>query len=168
MNNQKLIPLPTSIFFLIAILILLLDQITKIGVRSSIKQGTSLEIIPNILFFSHTTNTGASFSLFTSFSSILTIIALVVVIAIILFHKKIPDNYKLPFALILGGTLGNLTDRLIFGTVTDFIDFRVWPIFNGADSAITIAAILLIIISWKEEREEKKEEKAISEHPSNA
>jgi signal peptidase II len=166
MTNAKSITLPTSIFFLIAILIFLIDQITKIMVRSSIKQGTSLKIIPNILYFSHTTNTGASFSLFTSFSTILTIIAILVVIAMIIFYKKIPDNYKLPFALILGGTLGNLTDRLIFGTVTDFIDFRVWPIFNGADSAITIAAILLIIISWKEERGEK--EKKITRYPSNA
>ena len=78
-------------------------------------------------------------------------IAIIVVISIIVFHKKIPDSYKLPFALILGGTLGNLTDRLLFGTVTDFIDVRIWPIFNGADSAITVAAILLIIIVWKEE-----------------
>src|SRR3989338_3018850 len=155
MNTKNTRTLPTSIFFLIALLIFLLDQITKSIVRNYIKLGTSLEVIPNILSFTHTTNTGASFSLFTNFSVVLTIIAIIVVLAIIIFHRKIPDSYKLPFALILGGTLGNLTDRLLFGTVTDFIDVKVWPIFNGADSAITVAAILLIIIAWKEDKEEK-------------
>ena len=153
MNNAKSISLPTSIFFLIAILIFLIDQITKSLIREYIKLGTSLEIIPNLLYFTHTINTGASFSLFTNFSLLLTIIAIVVVLAITVFHRKIPHNYKFPFVLILGGTLGNLTDRLFFGTVTDFIDFRIWPIFNAADSAITVAAILLIMIAWKEERD---------------
>lgn len=149
---KKTITLPTTIFFLTAVLVFLVDQITKILVRENITMSTSIELIPKILYFTHTTNTGASFSLLTDFSLLLTIVAIIVVIAIILFYRKIPENYKLPFALILGGTLGNLTDRLLFGTVTDFIDFRVWPIFNVADSMITIAAILLVIIVWREER----------------
>jgi signal peptidase II len=61
------------------------------------------------------------------------------------YYKKIPDN-KLNntiIALILAGTIGNLIDRLIFGYVIDFIDFQIWPVFNIADSCLTIAAILL-------------------------
>ena len=149
--DKKTIPfisLPTTIFFLIAVMVVLLDQITKYFVREKIHIGTSLIIIPNILYFTHTTNTGASFSLLTNFSFFLTIIAIVVVVGTIFFYKKIPDKYRLASALILGGTAGNLFDRLLFGRVTDFIDFRIWPIFNIADSSITVAAILLLIISF--------------------
>lgn len=51
--------------------------------------------------------------------------------------------------LLLGGTIGNLIDRIFHGAVTDFIDLRIWPVFNIADSAVTISIILLIIILWK-------------------
>ncbi|MBI5003008.1 signal peptidase II [Candidatus Woesearchaeota archaeon] len=144
--------LPTSMFFLISVLIFLLDQITKILIRTQIKEGTSIEIIPNILYFTHATNTGASFSMLTNYSFLLTIIAVLVIIGIFIFYKKIPLQYRIAAALILGGTAGNLIDRLQYGTVTDFINVQIWPIFNVADSAITVAAILLIIIVWKEEK----------------
>jgi signal peptidase II len=79
-------------------------------------------------------------------------IAGAVAAGIIVWYKQIPKNYLLPAALILAGTLGNLIDRILQGHVTDFIDVRIWPVFNVADSAITIAAIMLIIIVWKEEK----------------
>lgn len=154
--------LPTSIFFLISIGVVLLDQITKILVRTQIREGTSIEIIPKILYFTHATNTGASFSMLTNYSLLLTIIAILVIIGIILFYKKIPQNYRTAAALILGGTAGNIIDRLQYGTVTDFINVQIWPIFNVADSAITLAAILLIVIVWKEEKEEKYQNKNIA------
>lgn len=151
---MKKYTLPTSIFFLLTIFIILLDQSTKILIRTQIKEGTSFTIIPKMLYFTHATNTGASFSLLTNYSFFLTIIAILVIMGIILFYKNIPQNYRTAAALILGGTAGNLIDRLQYGSVTDFIDVRIWPIFNVADSAITIAAILLIVIVWKEEKEE--------------
>ncbi len=149
--------LPTSMFFLISILIILLDQITKILVRTEIKEGTSVVIIPKILYFTHATNTGASFSMLTNYSFLLTIIAILVIIGMCVFYKKIPVQYRTAAALILGGAVGNLIDRFQYGTVTDFINIQIWPIFNIADSAITVAAILLIIIVWKEEKIENKE-----------
>ncbi len=149
--KKKTCNIPTIIFFLTSLLIFLVDQVTKIFVRKNIPLGTSVEIIPKILYFTNTTNTGASFSLLTDFSMLLTIIAFIVVIAIILFYRRIQEPYKLLSALIFGGTLGNLADRLLFGSVTDFIDFRIWPIFNVADSMITIAAIMLVIIVWRGE-----------------
>ena len=154
--------LPTSMFFLISLLVLSVDQITKILIRTQIKEGTSIEVIPNILYFTHATNTGASFSMLTNYSFLLTIIAVLVIIGIFIFYKKIPFQYRTAAALILGGTAGNLIDRLQYGTVTDFINVQIWPIFNIADSAITIAAILLIIIVWKEEKSEKPLNKKIA------
>ncbi len=146
--------LPTTIFIAVTALIVLIDQITKYLVKIMIPLGTSYPIVPNILYFTHTTNTGASFSLFTSYSFFLGMIAGAVAAGIIVWYKQIPKNYLFPAALILAGTLGNLIDRIVQGHVTDFVDFRVWPVFNIADSAITIAAILLIIIVWKEEKGE--------------
>ncbi len=142
--------LPTTIFFSIALFVFLFDQLTKILVREKIEYGTSISIIPNILYFTHASNTGASFSILTSYGFLLGIISAVVILGIVFFYKKIPENYRLPFALILGGTAGNFCDRIFFGHVTDFIDVRIWPIFNVADSAISIAAVLLLIIVWKE------------------
>lgn len=153
MNKKYRYELPTTIFFLVALFVVLLDQITKTLVRTEILTGTSMEIIPKLFYLTHTTNTGASFSLLTGYSFLLTIIASLVVLAILFFHKKIPKEYKCAFAFILGGTAGNLIDRLWFGTVTDFIDVRIWPIFNIADSAITVAAILLIIAVFQEEKD---------------
>ena len=145
--------LPTTIFFLIAATVVLLDQLTKMLVREMIPTGSSVEIIPYILSFTHTTNTGASFSLFTQYSFLLTIVAILVILGILFFYKHIPKNYKLAFALILGGTIGNLLDRILFGRVTDFVDIHIFSIFNFADSAITLAAILLIIAVFQEEKE---------------
>lgn len=74
------------------------------------------------------------------------------IIAIFYYIKKIVKNEKLlQFAvgLLLGGTIGNLIDRIAYGAVIDFIDFRIWPVFNVADSAVTISIILLIILLWK-------------------
>ena len=145
--------LPTSIFFFIAATVVLLDQLTKMLVREKIPLGTSVPVIPYILSLTHTTNTGASFSLFTKYSFLLTSIAVAVILAIIFFYKIIPKEYKLSFALILGGTAGNLCDRIFFGRVTDFMDIHTFSIFNVADSAITLAAILLIIVVFREEKE---------------
>ena len=100
----------------------------------------------------HITNTGAAFGLFQGQSFPLTIVALVGVIAILFFalysYHRSPfyDNRlgKLALGLILGGTIGNLIDRLNQGFVTDFIDIGRWPAFNIADSAIVIGVILFV------------------------
>lgn len=142
--------LPTTIFYSIALFIFLFDQLTKIVVREKIAYGTSVSLIPNILYFTHTSNTGASFSILREYGFLLGIISAVVILGILFFYKKIEYTYRLPFALILGGTAGNLCDRIFFGHVTDFINVQIWPVFNVADSAISIAAILLLIIVWRE------------------
>jgi len=78
-------------------------------------------------------------------------VSIIVIGAILYNYNKIPKD-KVPqtaFALIIGGAIGNLIDRIVIGKVKDFIDFRVWPAFNIADSAISIGAVLLIIYYWK-------------------
>ena len=79
------------------------------------------------------------------------VFSIVVLIAIIWKWSKIPSGkgYYIPLGLIIGGILGNLYDRIFLGYVIDFIDFRVWPVFNAADSALTIAVVWLVIYLWK-------------------
>lgn len=92
-------------------------------------------------------NTGAAFGIFRSQTIFFVIISLIAVVAIVIYIKRSarPSYFKdIALALILGGAFGNLVDRLFFGYVIDFLDFRVWPVFNVADSAITIGTVLLI------------------------
>ena len=107
------------------------------------------ESIPPDGFFrlTYVTNTGAAFGLFPDQAIPLTLTAAVGVIALLLHYRwGISDSLwlKSSLGLQLGGALGNLIDRLRFGHVIDFLDFRVWPVFNLADSAIVVGAIVLI------------------------
>ena len=138
------------IFFLIALLVVVTDQLSKMWIRSNLIAGQSL---PETGFFrlSHIHNTGAAFGLFRDQSFTLTIVALVSIVALLVYalviYRCFPilDNWlgKLTLGLILGGTAGNLIDRLRLGYVTDFIDVGIWPTFNVADSAIVVAVIIL-------------------------
>ncbi len=139
------------IFPLTALLIVVADQLSKVWIRSNLAVGESLF---EVGFFRLTRvhNTGAAFGLFQGQSFLLTIVALVGVAALLLyvffFHHKFPflDNRlgKLALGLVLGGTVGNLIDRLnpSLKGVTDFIDFNFWPAFNIADPAIVVGIII--------------------------
>ncbi len=137
------------VFFLTVLLVAAADQLTKIWIRSNLATGESL---PETGFFrlTHVQNTGAAFGLFQGQSFALTIVALIVIVVLLLF--VFPFSRRSPFldnrlgkpalSLVLGGTVGNLVDRLRLGYVTDFIDIGIWPAFNIADSAITVGIIL--------------------------
>ena len=139
------------VFFLTALLIVASDQLSKVWIRSNLALGQSL---PEAGFFrlTHVQNTGAAFGLFHGQSFILTIVALVGVAALLVcalfIYRQFPllDNKlgKSALGLILGGTAGNLIDRLYFGYVTDFIDIGIWPAFNIADSAIVVGVIIFV------------------------
>lgn len=137
-------------FFLTALLVVSADQLSKLWIKSNLTLGESL---PETGFFrlTHVHNTGAAFGLFQDQSTILTVAAIIgiaVLLFLVLFmHSRshflntMPGNLSL--GLILGGTVGNLIDRLSSGYVTDFIDIGFWPAFNLADSAVVVGAILL-------------------------
>ena len=127
--------------------ILFLDQLTKFLATKSLSLNQSVPIIKGILHLTLIHNRGAAFGIlknqipFFIFTSILAIILIYFNLKDV-YHKRY-YVYNLSLSLILAGALGNLIDRLFLGYVIDFLDFRIWPVFNIADSAITIGAILL-------------------------
>ena len=135
----------------IALLIFLIDQLTKYIINKSMVVGQSIPLINNIFHLTYTQNTGAAFGILKNHQLIFILFALFVISLILYYWQRIPQKNIIivPIGLILGGTIGNLIDRLRFQYVIDFLDFRIWPTFNIADSAITIGAILLIFYVWK-------------------
>lgn len=133
----------------VALLTVAVDQLTKWLVRSSLSPAQSLPILPGILHLTYVHNTGAAFSLFQGQAKTLTIVS-VAVAAWLITELRRPRLHQhagmtpWALALILGGAVGNLIDRIRFGHVIDFLDVRVWPVFNLADSAITIGVAWLI------------------------
>ncbi len=133
------------LFFSIAGIILVFDQLTKSLVRANLPLGSSFPE-DTWVRLTHVANTGAAFGLFPDQSFLLLITTLVGVMAITLYYFYPPLNTPLlvlSLGLQLGGALGNLIDRLRLGHVTDFVNFQVWPVFNVADSAIVIGVSIL-------------------------
>jgi signal peptidase II len=142
--------------------LLALDQWTKWLVRQNIPYGAELPIIPGFFSLVHASNTGAAFSLFTgnNFFFVALAVAALAVIFFLLIRDSRPRKAeqrlnlltRISFGLLASGILGNLTDRIFRGAVTDFLHFYVndyaWPSFNVADSCICIAAGLLVLGSF--------------------
>lgn len=135
-----------------------LDQLTKHWVLRSINPYDARVVVPDFFHLVNVTNTGAAFGSFrgnNTFFVIISIIALVVV-TILLVRRRPSDAWRdVSLALLLAGILGNLTDRLLYGHVIDFLLINLhirfadpWPAFNVADSCISIAVVLFIIHSF--------------------
>jgi signal peptidase II len=139
-----------------------LDQLTKWLIRQNIPYGAEFPVIPGFFSLVHASNTGAAFSMFTGnnlFFVGLAVAALAVIIFLLIRDSRTQKGQqrlnlltKISFGLLASGILGNLTDRILRGAVTDFLHFYVndyaWPSFNVADSCICIAAGLLIVGSF--------------------
>ena len=154
------------LLIVIASLILILDQITKAIVRANIPFGgrwMPLEWLAPYFRFVHWENTGAAFGLFQQGGVVFGILAVVVSVFIVVYYPQVPKDatlMRVSLAMQMGGALGNLIDRVIFGPVTDFISVLGFPVFNIADSSITIGVGLLIIGLWLSEQEERQGEQA--------
>jgi signal peptidase II len=138
-----------------------LDQLTKQCVLRSISPYDARIVVPNFFSLVNVTNTGAAFGSFKGnniFFVVISIIAFVVVTVLLVRHRRSDPWRDVSLALLLAGILGNLTDRLLYGHVIDFLLFNLhiryadpWPAFNVADSCISIAVVLFIIHSfWKQ------------------
>ncbi|OGX40339.1 MAG: signal peptidase II [Omnitrophica WOR_2 bacterium RIFCSPHIGHO2_02_FULL_68_15] len=123
------------------------DQLTKWLISRSFMPGESLPLIPAALHLTYVRNRGAAFGFLQGQQALFIILALGIMAWLVrelAFRPSASRAVRWGCALVLGGAAGNLLDRLRFGYVVDFIDLRVWPVFNVGDSAITIGVCLLV------------------------
>ena len=133
--------------WVISIGIIAFDQISKAYVSRSLFLGQSICIVKNIFHISLIHNTGVAFGLFKNYGLFFVAFSLLIIAYIVRDflsnHKRYSKKKQLVLSLILGGACGNLIDRLRLGYIVDFLDFRIWPVFNLADSAITVGIVFL-------------------------
>lgn len=136
------------LIWVFAVLTFMVDQLTKYLVSNTFDYLQSLPVIPRIFHLTYVHNYGAAFGILQNRRGLFILVSATVIALIVYFYKQLPKGWltQVAMGLVLGGTLGNLIDRLRLGYVIDFFDFRVWPVFNIADSAIVIG---VIIFAWK-------------------
>ncbi len=149
--------IPRALYAILALLVIIADQITKVMVERTIPEHSIITVIPGFLNLTNTKNTGVAFGLFsdspapwkTALLVIVSAVLLAVVVYMVWRSRQLPWQTGVGLALIMGGALSNLADRIRAGRVVDFIDayFRSfhWYSFNLADSAIVVGACFLII-----------------------
>jgi signal peptidase II len=165
--------IPGRLPWLLAIsaFIFLADRLTKIWVAKNIPLGGAIPIIPRVLRITHWTNEGAAFSLFAESASphlvrwALVGFALLLLAAVLVALVRLGNRFTLTtlaLALVLGGALGNVHDRILYGSVVDFIEVHIfayhWPDFNVADSSIVTGACLLLLDSLMPKRPPAQEQ----------
>lgn len=146
-------PLPRRSTLLIALVILVVDQLSKAAVSSALREGQSLPLLPHLLSLQLVHNTGAAFSVLQGSTALLGLLSLGVGIGLILWiwrERVLPFWQALAAAALLGGTVGNGIDRWRLGHVVDFLALEPidFPIFNGADVAINLAVLCFAIDLW--------------------
>lgn len=133
---------------LIASLVVIVDRLAKFLIFNNLFEGQSIGVIPKIFHITLTFNTGTAFGLFRDKNQFFIITSFIIIVLIFTYVwiGKCRDLFLLSaFGLIMGGAIGNMLDRIIVGYIIDFLDFRIWPVFNIADSSITVGAGMLIL-----------------------
>ena len=148
--------------YLLAAIVVLVDQYSKHVVRTTLPLNTGwnpvtwLAPYARILYIQ---NTGAAFGLFKEAGLFFTIVAVIVSVVIVTYTQRLPAGHwwmRIALGMQLGGAIGNLVDRLIFHTVTDFISLGNFAIFNVADASISLGVALLALIMWLEARHDRE------------
>lgn len=142
--------------FGIGIIVFLADQLVKWYVDTSMYIGQSIPVIDNIFHITYILNPGAAFGMLEHKRWIFIIVALVIMAATIYCYRWIKQEsclIRCGIGLLLGGAAGNLLDRIQTGLVVDFLDFRVWPVFNIADIGICVGAGMLMFSVWRRRNE---------------
>ena len=143
-----------TLVIIISVILFIIDQISKILIIKYIDINHSIELIKNFFYLTYTHNEGAAFSILTGQRIFLILIAITILVILFNYIRKNKIKTKVEsvaFSLIIGGSLGNLIDRIARGYVVDFLDFKIfgynYPIFNLADTFIVIGVFLLLIVT---------------------
>jgi signal peptidase II len=130
----------------VAVAVFVLDRVTKTLVSAQVPFGTEVSVIGRFVGITNLHNSGAAFGLAPAGAGFFLVAAVAIAVGLVVYVARTPGDLWTDAALglIMGGTLGNGYDRIMFGTVTDFINFHFWPVFNVADSAVSIGVVTLI------------------------
>ena len=130
-------------------LVLILDQISKFLVRSLMTEGQIIEVIKGFFNITYVNNSGVAFSLLSGQRGLVTVVQIIamLIVAILLYKSKGKSKLlDISLAMVLGGGIGNIIDRIAFGSVTDMISFSIFPpVFNVADIGVTVGCALIIL-----------------------
>lgn len=166
MDSKKLVR-DYAYLFLIAGLIILFDQITKSYVRANftpyVEMWAPWDWMLPYARIVHVHNTGVAFGMMQGMNVVFATLAVIVSLAIIYYFSHVPAEdwtLRLAMAMQLGGAVGNLIDRLTVGHVTDFVSVGNFPVFNVADSSISIGVVVLVLGVWMQERRQQREQAA--------
>lgn len=136
-------------FFLIVPAVFLMDRFSKDWITAHFSEGQGMPVIPSIFHITRVHNTGAAFGLLKGLRGLLigTTLLSVLFLAAYLYRRwdQLKPLNRIGWILIVSGALGNLYDRVFLGYVIDFLDFRIWPVFNAADSAVCIGVFLVFL-----------------------
>src|SRR5204862_2618096 len=134
------------VFALVAAAVFVADRVTKNLVASQIDYGTEVAVIDHVVGITNLRHSGAAVGFAPAGAGLFLIASVLVAIGLTVYVVRNPgDQWSFAsLGLIMGGTVGNGFDRIVHGTVTDFINFHFWPVFNVADSAISVGVVLLI------------------------
>lgn len=147
-SQQKLYAIRFGGILTIAGITLLLDRLSKAWIMDHFRLGESRRIA-SYFYLTFVKNTGTAFGIFQGNNKALLILAVLILGSLLYGARGLSERGgfwgALGVALVLGGAVGNMVDRVHYGHVIDFLDFRVWPVFNIADSAITVGAFSLVI-----------------------
>ena len=135
-----------ALFVVVAAVVFALDRVTKSLVSANVPYGTEVSAIGRFVGITNVRNSGAAFGFAPAGATIFLVASLVVAVGLAIYVARNPGDLQTDviLGLIMGGTLGNGFDRVMFGTVTDFINVHFWPVFNVADSAISIGVVALL------------------------
>lgn len=143
-----------GLWLMVVTLVYALDQVTKAWAERALADGEPRDLIGDLLRLHLTHNPGAAFSTGTGYTAVLTVVALAVIVVCVSMASRLRSPaWAVALGLVLGGALGNVTDRLFRepapfrGHVVDFLELPHWPIFNVADAAISVAAVLFVLLS---------------------
>ena len=172
------VPRKLRFFVPVFLVTLVLDQVTKTVIVDRFVYGERLVVIPGFFNLTHVRNPGGAFSFLATMSEglrqsfFLGTGVLAIVLLIVFLRRLEPDEWLAPTAIggVLGGAIGNLTDRIVYGEVIDFLDFRliggyVWPTFTLADCWIVVGVGILMVQMYFEEDPPEEEAEAVTSSP---
>lgn len=158
-GENRMIEVLESSVLAVSSFVVLADQAVKLGIARTMRLGESIPVLPGIFHITYIENPGAAFGMFANQRWVFIVAGILVVLAAGVMYRRIAETGRMVrwgAALLLGGAVGNLIDRVRLGRVIDFFDFRVWPVFNIADIGICVGVACLIYALMNDGEKERE------------